>query len=90
MKIRVTGLLDEVEQVVEVFAKLAMFEVLEASDPYPNRGNSRMVRVYIEARFSEWVARTWLVSDCPEGSLPERIARYQPRQPPRGQNKQLP
>ena len=90
MKIRIMGLPDEVESAVEIFAKLAMFEVLEVSDPYPNRGNSRMVRVYIEAQFGEWIARTWLVGDRPEGSFKERIARHQVGQLPRGRNKQVP
>ena len=89
MKIRITGLPDEVESAVEILAKLAMFQVLEVSDPYPNRGNSRMVRVYIEAQFTEWVARSWL-GDCTEEPFEERIAHYQLRQPQRGHEKQIP
>jgi hypothetical protein len=89
MKLRITGLPDEVESAVEILAKLAMFQVLEVSDPYPNRGNSRMVRVYLEAQFGEWIARTWL-GDCAEGSFQERIAHHQPRRPQRRHEKQIP
>jgi hypothetical protein len=31
-------------------------EIVEVSQPYPNRGNSRQVRVYLEARFPEGLA----------------------------------
>jgi hypothetical protein len=31
-------------------------EVTEVSPPYPNRGTSRQVRVYLEARFPEGLA----------------------------------
>jgi hypothetical protein len=48
-----------------------------------------MVRVYLEEQFTEWIARTWL-GDCAEGSFKERIAHYQPRQPQRGHEKQIP
>jgi hypothetical protein len=90
MKIRITGLPEEVESAVEIFAKLAMFQVLEVSDPYPNRGNSRMVRVYIDAQFTEWTARSWLGDDCAEGPFKERMALYQPGQLPHRRNKQIP
>jgi hypothetical protein len=89
MKIRITGLPDEVESAVDILAKLAIFQTLAVSDPYLNRGNSRMVRVYIEAQFTEWIARTWL-GDCAEGSFQEWIAHYEPRQPQRGHEKQIP
>jgi hypothetical protein len=57
MKIRVTGTEAEC-------AKLAFLlrygppdlEVVEVSSPYPNRGDSRQVRVYLEARFPDGLA----------------------------------
>lgn len=87
MKIRLMGLPDEVETAVDVIARLAMVEVLQVSDPYPNRGDSRMVRVYVDAQFSEWVARSWLIGDRPEGSLTGRLARYHAGQLPSGPGK---
>ena len=50
MKIRITGLPDEVHQAVEALTNADGLDVIEVSDPYPNRGDSRMVRVYIEAQ----------------------------------------
>jgi len=46
MKIRITGLPNEVETAVEQLQKA--FRVLAVSPPYPNRG-SQYVRVYLEA-----------------------------------------
>jgi hypothetical protein len=54
MKIRLTGTQAEC-------AKLAFLlrygppdlEVIQVSQPYPNRGDSHLVRVYLEARFPE-------------------------------------
>jgi hypothetical protein len=54
MKIRLTGTEEEC-------AKLAFLlrygppdlEVVEVSPPYPNRGDSTQVRVYLEARFPD-------------------------------------
>ncbi|MFC3982481.1 hypothetical protein [Streptosporangium jomthongense] len=48
MKIRLFGLPDEVEQAVPLIE--GAFDVVEPSDPYPSRGNSRQVRVYMEVR----------------------------------------
>jgi hypothetical protein len=53
MKIRVMGLPAEVEQTIEALHGIPDLEVIEVSGPYPNRGNSRMVRAYIEARLSD-------------------------------------
>jgi hypothetical protein len=50
MKIRIMGLPAEVAQAVKAFTDADSLDVIEVSDPYPNRGDSRMVRVYIEAQ----------------------------------------
>lgn len=50
MKIRLMGLPAEVDQAVTILNDADSLDVLEVSDPYPNRGDSRMVRVYIEAQ----------------------------------------
>jgi hypothetical protein len=48
MKIRIIGLPDEVTQAADIIA--AAFDVIEISDPYPCRGNTRNVRIYAEVR----------------------------------------
>ena len=45
MNIRIMGTLEEVTAASELLEKSA--EVLEISDPYPNRGRSQLYRVYI-------------------------------------------
>ena len=50
MKIRITGLPAEVEEGIKTLTQAEALDVIEVSDLYPNRGNSRMVRVYIEAQ----------------------------------------
>jgi hypothetical protein len=50
MKIRLTGLPAEVTQVITVLNGADSLDVIEVSTAYPNRGDSRMVRVYIEAQ----------------------------------------
>jgi hypothetical protein len=49
MKIRLMGLPAEITQAATVLNGADSLDVLEVSGPYPNRGDSRMVRVYIEA-----------------------------------------
>jgi hypothetical protein len=49
MKIRIMGLPAEVAPVIEALNTADSLDMIEVSDPYPNRGDSRMVRVYIEA-----------------------------------------
>jgi hypothetical protein len=49
MKIRIMGLPAELTQAVKAFTDADNLDVIEVSDPCPNRGDSRMVRVYIEA-----------------------------------------
>ena len=49
MKIRIMGLPAEVAPVIKALNDADSLDVIEVSDPYPNRGDSRMVRVYIEA-----------------------------------------
>jgi hypothetical protein len=48
MKIRIIGPPEEAEQATDLIANA--LDVIEVSQPYPCRGNSRNVRIYIEAR----------------------------------------
>jgi hypothetical protein len=48
MKIRLLGLPDECEAALRVLRE--HLDVVEVSNPYPCRGESRQVRVYAEAR----------------------------------------
>lgn len=50
MKIRITGLPAEVSAAVAVLTSTDGLDVIEVSDPYPNRGDSRLVRVYVETQ----------------------------------------
>ena len=53
MKIRIMGLPAEVERTIQALHDTQDLDVVEVSGPYPNRGASRMVRVYIEAQLSD-------------------------------------
>lgn len=48
MKVRLMGTREDVQKVVETM-KLA-FAVLSVSEPYANRGDSKLVRVYVEIK----------------------------------------
>ncbi len=48
VKIRLEGTEQECQQVTPQLAEV--FDVVSISDPYPNRGQSRLVRVYLEIR----------------------------------------
>jgi hypothetical protein len=50
MKIRLHGTADECREAAERLAGIV--EVLAVSDPYPDRGASVLVRVYVEARLA--------------------------------------
>jgi hypothetical protein len=50
MKIRLMGLPAEVESTLTEIQETTTLDVIQVDGPYPNRGNSRMVRVYIEAK----------------------------------------
>jgi hypothetical protein len=50
MKIRLMGLPAEVESTLTEIQETRTLDVIQVDGPYPNRGNSRMVRVYIEAK----------------------------------------
>jgi hypothetical protein len=50
MKIRLHGTGDECREVAERLA--AVVDVLAVSEPYPDRGASVLVRVYVEARIA--------------------------------------
>jgi hypothetical protein len=52
MKIRLMGLPAEIGQAIDALRGLPDLDVIQVDGPYPNRGDSRMVRVYIEARLS--------------------------------------
>jgi hypothetical protein len=49
MKIRLMGLPTEVTSAINALNDADSPDLIEVSDPYPNRGDSPMVRVYIEA-----------------------------------------
>lgn len=48
MKIRLHGLPDEVEEAVKRLH--GIFAVVSVSKPYPDRGTSRLIRVFVEIR----------------------------------------
>jgi hypothetical protein len=50
MKIRLMGLPSEIDQAVIMIRDAKIFDVVQLDGPYPNRGRSRMVRLYIEAQ----------------------------------------
>jgi hypothetical protein len=50
VKIRLHGTEDECREVAERLA--GMVDVLAVSAPYPDRGQSRLVRVYVEVRLA--------------------------------------
>ena len=50
VKLRLMGLPAEVDQAVTVLSDARAFDVVQVDGPYPNRGNSRLVRVYIEVQ----------------------------------------
>jgi hypothetical protein len=50
VKIRLHGTEDECREVAERL--VGVVEVLSVSEPYPDRGTSVLVRVYIEARIA--------------------------------------
>jgi hypothetical protein len=52
MKIRLMGLPDEVTRLLQALTETPDLDLIEVNGPYPNRGASRMVRIYIEARLS--------------------------------------
>jgi hypothetical protein len=53
VKIRITGLPGEVDQALAAITSVPSFDVIQADGPYPNRGSSRMVRVYLEIRLRQ-------------------------------------
>jgi hypothetical protein len=52
VKIRITGLPAEIGQAIQILSRIPELDLLEISDPYPNRGASRLVRVYIDAQLT--------------------------------------
>jgi len=50
MKIRLVGLPAEIEPVLTQIQDIRTLDVIHVDGPYPNRGTSRLVRIYIEAR----------------------------------------
>jgi hypothetical protein len=50
MKIRLMGLPAEVNSTLQIIQETRTLDVIQVDGPYPNRGDSRMVRVYIQAQ----------------------------------------
>jgi hypothetical protein len=50
MKIRLMGLPAEVSTVLQALTDTGTLDLIEVSGPYPNRGDSRMVRLYVEVQ----------------------------------------
>jgi hypothetical protein len=50
VKIRLMGLPAEIEPVLTQIQEARTLDVIQVDGPYPNRGNSRMVRACIEAQ----------------------------------------
>ena len=50
MNIRLMGLPAEIDQAITLIRDAQIFDVVHGDGPYPNRGRSRLVRVYIEAQ----------------------------------------
>lgn len=65
MKIRLHGTEDECREMAERLA--VVVEVLAVSAPYPDRGASVLVRVYIEARVAALVHVTSTAEPRPRG-----------------------
>jgi hypothetical protein len=62
MKIRLMGLPSEITTVIQALHDTGALDLTEVSDPYPNRGDSRLVRVYIQAQpraITPVTSRTW-------------------------------
>jgi len=53
MKIRLMGLPAETTSFLEAIQAATTLDVLQVDGPYPNRGDSRLVRVYIEAQLRD-------------------------------------
>ena len=50
MKIRLMGLPGEVDQAITIISAAQALDVVQVDGPYPNRGRSRMVRLYVEVQ----------------------------------------
>jgi hypothetical protein len=50
MKIRITGLPGEADKAVTIICDAKIFNIIQVDGPYPNRGDSRMVRLYLEVQ----------------------------------------
>jgi hypothetical protein len=53
MNIRIMGLPAETEKAITAITAANGIEVIEVSQPRSNRGDSRMVRVYLEVRLRD-------------------------------------
>lgn len=53
MKIRIMALPAEARQAVKAITETDGLDVTEVSSPRPNHGNSRLVRIYIEAQLTQ-------------------------------------
>ena len=50
MNIRIMGLPAEVTQTLQAIQQNRTLDVIQVDGPYPNRGDSRLVRIYIQAQ----------------------------------------
>ncbi len=64
MKIRLMGLPAEVTPIVTVLQQTEALDVIQVDGPYPNRGDGRMIRLYIEAQLRDEI--------CPYREDPDR------------------
>jgi hypothetical protein len=55
MKIRLMGLPAEVDPTLKILQETRTLDLLQVDGPYPNRGDSRLVRVYIEAQLRDQI-----------------------------------
>ena len=78
MNIRLMGLPVELDQFLAALSQADVLDVIEISGPYPNRGNSRMVRIYIEARPGQGSVRTSHDALSQAGRLPPELKKQLP------------
>lgn len=78
MKLRIMGTTDEVAAVIVAVRGLPDVEVLEVSSAMPNRGDSRLVRVYVEARLLPTAGGVPVTDAVVEAAAAEAEAGYDP------------
>jgi len=53
MKIRLMGLPAEINPIVKALQQTDVLDVIQVDGPYPNRSDSRVIRIYIEAQLRD-------------------------------------